>query len=101
MKLGKILMACTTLLLLAGIVAAQENTESATPSGKEMAAALAIGVAALGAGYGVGVAGSASVGAIAEKPEVFGRALVFVAFAETIAIYGLLVALMILFGIGA
>ncbi len=63
-------------------------------------AALAIGLSALGAGYGIGVAGAASVGAITEKPEMFGKVLIFVAFAEAIAIYGLLISFMILFGIG-
>lgn len=65
-----------------------------------VAAAIAIGLPAMGAGYAIGVAGAASVGAIAEKPETFGKVLIFVAFAEAIAIYGLLIAFMILFGIG-
>ncbi len=63
-------------------------------------AGLAIGLSAIGAGYGIGVAGAASAGAISEKPELFGKVLIFVAFAEAIAIYGLLIAFMILFGIG-
>ncbi|OYT39252.1 MAG: hypothetical protein B6U86_05500 [Candidatus Altiarchaeales archaeon ex4484_43] len=41
---------------------------------------------------------SAAAGATAEKPEVFGKVLIFVALAEAIAIYGLVVALMILMG---
>lgn len=65
-----------------------------------VAAALAIGLSAMGAGYGIGVTGAASAGAVAEKPEIFGKVLIFVAFAEAIAIYGLLIAFMILFGIG-
>ena len=63
---------------------------------KELAAALAIGIPALAAGYAIAVAGAASAGAVAEKPEVFGRVIVFVALAEAIAIYGLVVALVIL-----
>jgi len=60
------------------------------------AAALAVGVGSLGAAYAVGTTGSAAVGAIAEKPEAFGRVLIFVGLAEGIAIYGLIIAFMIL-----
>jgi V/A-type H+-transporting ATPase subunit K len=60
------------------------------------AAAIAVGVGSLGAAYAVSTTGSAAVGAIAEKPEVFGRALIFVGLAEGVAIYGLIIAFMIL-----
>jgi V/A-type H+-transporting ATPase subunit K len=40
--------------------------------------------------------GSAGIGAIAEKPELFGRVLVLVGLAEGIAIYGLIVSILIL-----
>jgi len=59
-------------------------------------AALSAGLAALGAGYAVGRVGSAAVGAVAEKPELFGRVLVLVGLAEGIAIYGLIVSILIL-----
>jgi V/A-type H+-transporting ATPase subunit K len=42
------------------------------------------------------VVGAAAMGAIGEKPELAGRALIFIGLAEGIAIYGLIVALMIL-----
>ena len=61
-----------------------------------MAAALVTGLSALGAAYAVAVVGGAAMGAVAEKPETAGRALVFVGLAEGIAIYGLIVAIMIL-----
>jgi V/A-type H+-transporting ATPase subunit K len=60
------------------------------------AAALAAGLAALGAAYAVAVVGAAAMGAVAEKPETAGRALIFVGLAEGIAIYGLIIAIMIL-----
>jgi len=60
------------------------------------AAALAVSVGSLSAAYAVSTTGSAAVGAIAEKPEVFGRALIFVGLAEGVAIYGLIIAFMIL-----
>ena len=61
-----------------------------------LAAAITVGLASIGAGVAVGNTGSAAVGTIAEKPESFGRALIFVGLAEGIAIYGLIVAFMIL-----
>jgi V/A-type H+-transporting ATPase subunit K len=59
-------------------------------------AALVAGLAALGAAYAVAVVGGAAMGAVAEKPETAGRALVFVGLAEGIAIYGIIIAIMIL-----
>lgn len=61
-----------------------------------LAAALATGLSSLGAGFAVAGVGAAAVGALAEKPESFGRALVFVGLAEGIAIYGLIISIMIL-----
>jgi V/A-type H+-transporting ATPase subunit K len=65
-----------------------------------LAAALSAGLAALGAGYAVARVGSAAIGAVAEKPELFGRALVLVGLAEGIAIYGLIVSILILNRVG-
>lgn len=62
-----------------------------------IAAAIAVGVGSIGAAYAVSSTGSAAIGAIAEKPEVFGRALIFVGMAEGVAIYGLIIAFLILF----
>ncbi len=59
-------------------------------------AGLAIGIAGMGAGIGVGIAGAAGAGTVAEKPEMFGKSLVFQALPQTQAIYGLLIAIMIL-----
>jgi V/A-type H+-transporting ATPase subunit K len=61
-----------------------------------LAAAIAVSVGALGAGVAVGYVGAAAMGAIGEKPELAGRALIFVGLAEGIAIYGLIIAIMIL-----
>ncbi len=60
------------------------------------AAAAAVGLGSLAAGIAVAYVGAAAVGAISEKPEVTGKALIFVGLAEGIAIYGLIIALMIL-----
>lgn len=61
-----------------------------------LAAAIAVGVGSLGAGAAVGYVGASAMGAIGEKPELAGRALIFVGLAEGIAIYGLIIAIMIL-----
>jgi F0F1-type ATP synthase membrane subunit c/vacuolar-type H+-ATPase subunit K len=56
-----------------------------------LARGLGFGLAALGAGVAVGYAGSAAIAAIAEKPNLFGRALIFVVLGEGIAIYGFVI----------
>lgn len=61
-----------------------------------IAAALSTAFAALGAGFAVARVGTAAIGALAEKPELFGRLLIFVGLAEGIAIYGLIVSILIL-----
>lgn len=61
-----------------------------------IAAALVTGMSSIGAGLAVGYVGSAAVGAISEKPEMTGKALIYVGLAEGIAIYGLIIAIMIL-----
>jgi V/A-type H+-transporting ATPase subunit K len=60
------------------------------------AAAASTALAALGAGFAVAKVGTAAIGALAEKPELFGRLLIFVGLAEGIAIYGLIVSILIL-----
>ena len=52
-------------------------------------AGIAAGLATFGAGIGLGTASAAAIGAIAEKPEMLGRTLLFVVLIEAIAIYGL------------
>ena len=61
-----------------------------------VAAALATGMSSLGAGIAVAKVGTAAVAALAEKPELFGRLLIFVGLAEGIAIYGLIISILIL-----
>jgi V/A-type H+-transporting ATPase subunit K len=94
----------TTLLALLALLArpALEQAAGGAAVNPQMAgwamlgAAISAGLGTLGAGYAVGHVGSAAMGAIAEKPELFGRALVLVGLAEGIAIYGLIVSILIL-----
>lgn len=52
--------------------------------------------ATIAAGIAVGTVGSSSLAVIAEKPEMFGRTLVYLGLAEGIAIYGLVVTILML-----
>jgi V/A-type H+-transporting ATPase subunit K len=61
-----------------------------------LAAAIAVGASALGAAAAVAYTGAAALAAMSEKPELFGRSIVIVGLAEGIAIYGLIVAVLIL-----
>jgi V/A-type H+/Na+-transporting ATPase subunit K len=61
-----------------------------------LSAAIVTGLGTVGAGIAVGYVGSAAVGAMSEKPEIMGKALIYVGLAEGIAIYGLIIAIMIL-----
>ncbi|MGI9262150.1 MAG: ATP synthase subunit C [Woeseiaceae bacterium] len=92
-------LAYLSLLWFAPIASAAEAETMVDPGVLQwgyMAAALATGLSALAAGIAVGGVGAAAIGAIAEKPELFGRTLVFVGLAEGIAIYGLIISIMIL-----
>jgi V/A-type H+-transporting ATPase subunit K len=98
------------LLLLVGVIFcsawtmafAQEQATAAAVKDPQLArwaflsAAIATGLSALAGGIAVAYVGAAAVGAVSEKPEVAGKALIFVGLAEGIAIYGLIIAIMIL-----
>ncbi|GAB6945805.1 ATP synthase subunit C [Vulcanisaeta sp. JCM 14467] len=79
------------LSLTALIVHAQATSQAQVEAAKYLAAGIGFGLAALGAGIGIGLAGAASVSALVERRELFALYLVFVALAEAIAIYGLVV----------
>ncbi len=61
-----------------------------------LAAAIAVGVAGIGAGYGIAHAGQALSQSLSERPEVFSKGLIGVVLAEALAIYGLLAGFMLL-----
>lgn len=65
-----------------------------------LAAALVTAVASVAAAYAVATVGSAAVGALAEKPELFGRMVILVGLAEGIAIYGVIISVLILNRLG-
>lgn len=115
--LGFVIIGSTSLLVLNAIAKTPEKNENVaeqiTPQSNEtsleatpasdtkvtygfIAAALAVGIGSIGAAIAVGNIGTAAMGTIGEKPELSGSALIFVGLAEGIAIYGLIVAIMIL-----
>ena len=59
-------------------------------------AAIAVAGSSLGAALAVAYTGAAALAAISERPELFGRAMVIVGLAEGIAIYGLIVAIILI-----
>jgi V/A-type H+-transporting ATPase subunit K len=63
--------------------------------GLAFAAAFAIAISVLGAGYAVGRIGSAAMGAAAERPELLARSILFVALAEGLAVLGFAIAMML------
>ena len=81
-------------------VSETEQTQSDSSSAEGMAylaAALSTGLATIGAGIAVAVAGSAALGAISEDSKLLGKTLIFVGLAEGIAIYGLIISIMIMY----
>jgi V/A-type H+/Na+-transporting ATPase subunit K len=65
-----------------------------------LAAALATSLSSAGAAYAVAHVGAAAIGALTEKPELFGRLIILVGLAEGIAIYGLIISVLILNRLG-
>lgn len=64
---------------------------------KYLAAALAVGLACIGGGIAVASASPAAIGATSENPKAFSKSLIFVALGESIALYGLVISILILF----
>ena len=96
---GLVLLAGLGLLaaVLVGAAPAAAATGGAGSSSNALlGAGIAVAGSSIGAGIGVSYTGSAALAAISEKPDMFGRAMVFVGLAEGIAIYGLVIAIMLI-----
>lgn len=61
-----------------------------------LGAGLSVGLACIGTGIATGMSASAAIGAVSEDPKLLGTSLLFVGLSEGIAIYGLIIAIMIL-----
>ena len=102
MKTAGIVMivALVLTLAMAGVAAAQE-AGAAKPAGANagllgLAAAIAVGLGAIGTAWAQSRIGAAAAGAIAERPEMGGLMLVFLALPETMVILGFLVAFFVI-----
>jgi V/A-type H+-transporting ATPase subunit K len=104
---GNLLMfiAAEAAMLLLGLQDVMAQTASAAGGAHEISigyglamigTAIPTGLATIGAGIAVGPVGAASLAVIAEKPEAFGRTLIYLGLAEGIAIYGLVVTILML-----
>lgn len=86
--------------LLARLTATTAMANAATGSSASGAAligaAIAVAGSSIGAAIAVAYTGSAALAAISERPEVYGRAMVIVGLAEGIAIYGLVIAIILI-----
>ena len=91
----------TTLIALAGLMAneqafAQGGDAGSAGSSKLLGAGLAFGLAAAGAGIGLGFVGAAGLAAISDNPKMQSRVFIFVGMVESIAIYGIVMMFIIL-----
>ncbi|MFJ8601694.1 ATP synthase subunit C [Streptomyces shenzhenensis] len=79
---------------------AQASAQAAASGGVNGAALIGAAIAVAGASIGAAVAvaytGAAALAALSERPEMFGRAMVIVGLAEGIAVYGLVVAVLLI-----
>lgn len=93
-------MVVADMLLFSGHIYAAETTAAtatvAVDGWRYLAAALSTGLSCIGAGVAVASAASAAIGALSEDASIMGKALIFVALAESIALYGLLISFSIL-----
>lgn len=82
--------------------ASLQAEESAEPSGgldkgmAYLAAGLSTGLAGIGGGIAVAAGAPAAIGAVSEDPKAFGKAIIFVALGESIALYGVVISILIL-----
>jgi V/A-type H+-transporting ATPase subunit K len=96
------LLVVLTLIALAGLLVgqafAQESGVAGGDSGssKLIGAGMAFGLAALGAGIGLGFVGAAGLAAISDNPKMQSRVFIIVGMVESIAIYGIVMMFIIL-----
>lgn len=100
-----------TFILITGFIvfirvfalAAEEVLNTGSSAGGDTARTLiafaamgSVGLSCMTSAYALSRIGSAAMGAMSEKPELGGRALIFLGMAEGIAIYGLIIAIMLI-----
>lgn len=100
-QIGMLLLGVQDVMAEQAVAAGSGATEISVGLGLSL---IGIGIptalATIGAGIAVGPVGAASLAVISEKPEMFGRTLIYLGLAEGIAIYGLVVTILLLGKIG-
>lgn len=98
-------MGAQLLLLFGGLGDVAAQTASTAIKAQEFSlgqALVFVGIAlptvasTIAAAWAVGPIGAAALAAVTEKPEIFGRTLVYLGLAEGIAIYGLVLSILLL-----
>ena len=96
--------ALMVILPMGGFVTLAEGEAAAAAAGgmsvgtglAYLAAAAVTSFSCIGAGIAVAAAAPAAIGAFSEDPKAFGKALIFVALGEGVALYGLLISILII-----
>jgi len=100
MKILVYLLLTTFVFSISGLTAvayAQEDGATSSADGaKLIGAGLAFGLAAGGAGIGLGYVGSAGLAVISENPALQSKVFIFIGMVESIAIYGIVMMFIIL-----
>ena len=95
-----LLLAAATVLSITGSTgiayAAEGDAAASSDSLKILGAGLAFGLAAFGAGIGLGQVGAAGLAVISENPALQSKVFIFVGMVESIAIYGIVMMFIIL-----
>lgn len=91
-----LVLALTSGPAAAEAVSAQAEQAAAGNWAALLGAAISVAGSSIGAAIAVAYTGSAALAAMSERPEIFGRAMVIVGLAEGIAIYGLIVAIILI-----
>ncbi len=104
LSIGLLALALLSLAMIVTTVAASpevaqepalDTDDGQAIFGLAIGAGIAMGLAGVGSALALGTASSAAIGAIAERPEVFGRTIIFIAFIEGIGVFGFVIAFML------
>ena len=95
---GSLVLLAVLLFGVAGpaYAASSASTSGHDPQAALLGAAIAVAGSTIGAAIAVAYTGAAALAAISERPEMFGRAMVIVGLAEGIAIYGVVIAILLI-----
>ena len=94
------ILLATMVISISGLTAVayaqEESGATSGDGGKLLGAGLAFGLAAGGAGIGLGYVGSAGLAVISENPALQSKVFIFIGMVESIAIYGIVMMFIIL-----